>query len=72
MAKEWSDDEVQNEIREAIAIVREDRFERFVRERQTQTDSIKNVPPPSGGTNQDPNAGTPKKSKSLFWGEVPE
>jgi hypothetical protein len=70
MAKEWSDEEVQNEIKEAIAIVREDRFEKFARSRIAPVDPAKSNAPPSGGTNEDPNAGAPKKSKSIFWGEI--
>lgn len=73
MAKEWTDEEVQKEIADAVAIVREDRFEKFVRGNMNQpptNDSNKN-PPNSGGTNPDPNAGN-KKRKSLWWGEVDE
>lgn len=68
--KEWTDEEVQKEINDAIAIVREDRFETFVRGKFP-------APPndPSGGTGQSGNGGNgggtdpPKTKKSLWWGE---
>jgi hypothetical protein len=71
MSKEWTDDEVSNEIAEAVRIVREDRFEAFVRGRVPTTDDNngRKDPPASGGNNPDPNGGPPKKKKSLFWGE---
>ena len=71
MAKEWTDDEVQSEISEAVRIVREDKFEAFVRNRQSsQSDNqngngnppSNNPPPPNGAP------GSPPKKKSLFWG----
>lgn len=71
-SKEWSDDEVKAEIAAAIAIVREDRFEAFVRNKVGQT----NDNPPggdgkpgdngNGGGNPDPAS---KKSRSLWWGD---
>ena len=69
MPKEWTDDEVKKEIADAIQIVREDRFEAFVRSRQSPPNDPNpppNSPPPSGGNNPD-NGGT-KSKKSLFWG----
>lgn len=71
MAKEWTDDEVRKEIADAIQIVREDRFEAFVRSRTPPTNdpnSPPNSPPPSGGNN--PDNGEQKKRKSLWWGDV--
>lgn len=71
MAKEWTDEEVQNEIREAIRIVREDRFETFVRGRIAPPSNdqngngnppTNNPPPPNGAPGSEP------KKKSLFWG----
>lgn len=74
MPKEWTDEEVQKEIADAVAIVREDRFEKFVRgnvSQQQNNPTKTNNPPNSGGTNPDPNAGN-KKRKSLWWGETDE
>lgn len=72
MAREWTDEEVQKEIADAIAIVREDRFETFVRGRIGQADPDKNGGKDQSGNTgngdgNDPNA--PKKSRSLWWGE---
>lgn len=72
MGKEWTDEEVAEEIKNAVAIVREDRFEAFVRSRTGQT----NDNPPSGNGQSD-NGGNgggndnppPKKGRSLWWGE---
>lgn len=72
MAKEWTDDEVKSEIAEAIRIVREDRFEAFVRSRvpsNNDPNSNPGSPPPSNGGNPDANGGGEKKRKSLWWGE---
>jgi len=73
MAKEWSDEEVQAAISDAVRIVREDRFEAFVRGRVSppNDDNGGANPPPSGGSNPDPN-GAPPKRKSLWWGETDE
>ena len=72
MAKEWTDEEVSKEIADAVAIVREDRFEAFVRGLQSPSNSNQNggddKPGDSGnGGGNDPTA--PKKRKAIFWGE---
>jgi hypothetical protein len=69
MPKEWTDDEVRQEIADAIAIVREDRFEAFVRSRTASNANSDNpgTPPGNPGNNPGSNNPTPKK-KGLFWG----
>lgn len=77
MAKEWTDDEVKGLISESVAIVREDRLEKFLRGK------FGTPPPadpaggdngngnPNGGKNDPPaNDPPPAKRRSLFWGEV--
>lgn len=68
-------DEAKAEIRAAIAIVREDRFERFLRGRLAgpSTDSAPGAgdpPPPKPG---DPVTGNgdnpPVKKRGLYWGD---
>lgn len=71
--KEWNDDDVKAEIAAAVAIVREDKFEAFVRNRIGASPSDQN-----GGKDQSGNSGNgngndptaPKKSKSIFWGDT--
>jgi hypothetical protein len=75
MAKEWTDEEVQAEIREAVRIVHEDReratyqqlHERFGQKPSPSGDPKdgKNPPPPKDGGDQPPT----QKRKSLWWGE---
>ena len=75
MPKQWTDDEVSEEIKNAVAIVREDRFEAFVRGMQGKTNSD-----PNSGNDQSGNAGNgdgnnsaeTKKKKSLWWGDSAE
>lgn len=72
MAREWTDDEVQAQIAAAIQIVREDKFDAFLRSRTTPPDPNPpggtNPPTPNGNPNPpDPNQSKPKKS--LWWGE---
>jgi hypothetical protein len=66
--KEWTDDEVQKAIGEAVQIVREDRIDALIRSRlsaqPTKENEDKNTPPPSGS---DGDNNIPKK-KSLWWG----
>lgn len=74
MAKEWTDDEVKSEIAAAIAIVREDKFEAFVRSRfpsPANPNPNPNSPSPANGNNPDANGGGQKQKKSLWWG-IPE
>lgn len=72
MAKEWTDEEVRAEIAAAVSIVREDRFEKFVRSKIGPAD------PGNGDGPSDPktpprgepkDAPTDKKKRSLWWGE---
>lgn len=71
MAKEWNDDEVKGEIAEAVRIVREDKFEAFVRGRQSSqpndqgnpNNAPANQPPPPNGA-----PGSTPKKKGIFWG----
>ena len=69
MAREWTDEEVQKEISEAVQIVRADKIDALIRSRLSaqppKKNGAENDPPPSGG-NGDP-ASVPKK-KSLWWG----
>jgi hypothetical protein len=69
MPKEWTDEEVQKEISEAVQIVREDRIDALIRSRlsapPTNADDKSNNPPRSGN-NSDPSATA--KRKSLWWG----
>ena len=71
MPKEWSDEEVKSEIADAIRIVREDRFEAFVRGRVAPTNDDKNGTSDKSGdggnSNQGDGSGKPKKG--LWWGE---
>lgn len=72
MAREWTDEEVTKEIRDAVAIVREDRLETFLRGRFTQTDNDKDNSGDAGknsGSN-DNGDGKPKKRGSLWWGDT--
>lgn len=76
MAKEWTDDEVRSEIKEAIRIVREDRFESFVRGRLGNSTDNKDDKGNGSGNSGNGNSGdggkgdsSPKK-KGLWWGET--
>jgi hypothetical protein len=70
MAREWTDDEVTKEIRDAVAIVREDRLETFLRGRFGNQSDDKGD---SGNAGTDPKSdagnGNAPKRKSLWWGE---
>lgn len=67
-------DEARAEIAEAIRIVREDRFESFVRGRlqgpKSDTDPKPGDPPPpkTGNAPPNPDDKTPPK-RGLFWGD---
>lgn len=72
MPKEWNDDDVKAEIAAAIAIVREDKFEAFVRTKLASNAGDKNGGDGKSGDggNSGGNDGTPPKGKkSLWWGE---
>lgn len=78
MGKEWTDEEVQKEISDAVQIVRADKIDALIRNRLSANPAnppnpSDNPPPPSG--NGDPsNPGNPdpnvKKRGSLFWGDA--
>lgn len=81
MAREWTDEEVQKEIADAIAIVREDRFESFVRGRLAANESEPNDPGTEPKSGKEPKTSPPppketvdppakKKRSSLFFGEL--
>lgn len=76
MAKEWTDDEVRSEIKEAIRIVREDRFESFVRGRLGNSSDNKDDKGNGSGNSGNGNSGdggtgnTSPKKKGLWWGET--
>lgn len=70
MGKEWTDDDVKAEIAEAVRIVREDKFEAFVRSRTgTQTPQGSGSAPPPKQTPPEPPEPT-KVKKGLWWGEA--
>lgn len=78
MAREWTDEEVQAEIREAVRIVQEDKdraaykqlHERFG-QAPTEPDNPKDNPgvPPQKDNNGEP---AKKGRKSLWWGNALE
>lgn len=78
MPKEWTDEEVADEINKAVQIVRADKIDTLIRNRLSTTSNNppnpENNPPPSGGNPNPDNGGNPatggKKNKSLWWGEV--
>lgn len=73
MAKEWTDEEVKAEIAEAVRIVREDKFEAFVRGRMGNAPESGgkpgSAPPPTDP--KDPGKETSKRG-SLWWGQALE
>jgi hypothetical protein len=71
-AKEWTDEEVQAEIREAVHIVREDRFEKFVRGKVGGATPPAGGPTPPPGKPGDPPAEPKPKRKALWWGDALE
>lgn len=81
MARKWTDEEVQKEIRDAVAIVAQDReraqylalHERY----GSKDDSGKGDPPKDGPTPPPAKDGDPppeptEKKKSLWWGDALE
>ena len=74
--KEWTDEDIQNEIKEAVRIVSEDRDRVRYNELHSR---FGNAEPPKPGSGEAPPPKTEdadpaeaKKSKSLWWGEVEE
>lgn len=77
MPKEWTDEEVQEEINKAVQIVREDRIDTLLRNRLSapipDKNGTENNPPPSGSGDGNPNPGgnpTGTKKRSLWWGDT--
>lgn len=78
-------DDAKAEIAEAIRIIREDRFEKFVREhsvRNTPQPKVEEVlqeeetgkdgptPPPAKETEAEKETDAPPKQHSRYWGEI--
>lgn len=78
MPREWTDEEVSEEISKAVQIVREDRIDTLIRNRLSTPSpnpgDTKDKAPESGGNTSDDNNGgdTQPKRKSLWWGEIDE
>jgi hypothetical protein len=76
MPKEWTDDEVQKQISEAVQIVREDRIDALLRRRLSAPSANENggkdnTPPISGSSDnsgKDSDGNPVAKKKSLWWG----
>jgi len=73
--KEWTDEEVNAAIADAVRIVREDKFEAFVRGRvgtnSTNADGSNTSANDQGnGNSSDSGNGAPKAKKSLWWGDT--
>lgn len=71
MPKEWTDDDVKAEIAAAVAIVREDKFEAFVRDKFPKTNDNQgsgNAGTGNVGTGNSGDGQT-KPKKSLWWGD---
>jgi hypothetical protein len=71
MPKEWNDDDVKAEIADAVRIVREDKFEAFVRGKLPAPPNDPNNSGNAGnsGSGNPNDSGTTKKGKSLWWGD---
>lgn len=63
-----TDEDIQKAIAEAVAIVREDRFEKFVRGRMTPESPADDGKAPPAKPEEPPEL--PKAKKSLWWGEA--
>jgi hypothetical protein len=78
MAKEWTDEEVKQEIADAVRIVREDKFEGFVRQLVGRPAGSVTVDDKDSGKGEvkSPPRGAPvegataTKKRSLWWGEL--
>ena len=68
MAKEWTDEEVSAEIAKAVGIVREDRFEKFVRGK-LGTPAPGNGPP-APPAKDEPTGDLKPPRKGLWWGDA--
>ena len=72
MPKEWNDEEVSAAIADAVRIVREDKFEAFVRGKLPAPPTDQNGGKDqsgNGGNGNGDNPGQSKKKKSLWWGD---
>ena len=74
MPKEWTDEEVQEEINKAVQIVREDRIDTLIRNRLSAPSSdpgnTKDKAPESGSGDSGGNPDPSPKRKSLWWGDA--
>ena len=75
MAREWTDEEVQKEISDAVQIVRADKIDTLLRNRLSapspNPNDPSNNPPSSSGDPGNPNPGNPPtKNRSLWWGNT--
>lgn len=61
-------DEAKAEIAEAVRIVREDRFEAYVRDRLGATPPTNG--PPAPPAKPEPTTEPPKEKKGLWWGDA--
>lgn len=74
MAKEWTDEEVSAEIANAVRIVREDKFEAFVRSKVGTNSGDAGNPNDASGNSGNGNTGAsgdgnPTPKRSLWWGD---
>lgn len=78
MPKEWTDEEVQKAISEAVQIVRADKIDTLIRNRLSAPpanpdNKSDKESPPSGNADNDggnPNDAPAAKRRSLWWGEI--
>ena len=78
MPREWTDDDVLEEINKAVQIVREDRMDKLLRSRLSppKPENDPTDPPETDPTRKPPpkkdKPETPPVRKSLWWGEPAE
>ena len=78
MARKWTDEEVQAEIKAAVAIVTQDRekaqylalHERYGSKDDPGKDPAKDGPTPPPAKDGDPPPEPTEKKKSLWWGDA--
>lgn len=72
MGREWTDEEVQKEISDAVQIVRADKIDTLLRNRLSAPSpdpaNPTNNPPPSSDNSGNSDPGNSTKRKSLWWG----
>lgn len=85
MAKEWTDDEVQDFIRQTVAIAKEDKIATSIAGLHKRLDDMLAGGSNPNGTGNDPSGSAPPKTdpkpsgdkntsakRSIWWGEVSE